>query len=134
MKYKKYILLFVLSILLFPFIVKAESQYLYDVLKNEAESGGLAREYTGEHRDSYTKNPTAAIYHWYAENNTIGSQITEKNNVIFANHCWQMIRTTDTGGVRLLYNGRTDNGKCYGSNQVMSVLCISKLYAIVAYT
>jgi hypothetical protein len=36
----------------------------------------------------------------------------EKNNVIFANQCWQMIRTTDTGGVKLLYNGEPEDGKC----------------------
>ena len=31
----------------------------------------------------------------------------ENNNVIFANKCWQMVRTTDTGGVKLIYNGET---------------------------
>ena len=29
----------------------------------------------------------------------------DDNNVVFANKCWKMIRTTDTGGVKLLYNG-----------------------------
>ena len=27
------------------------------------------------------------------------------NNVIFANKCWKTVRTTDTGGVKLIYNG-----------------------------
>ena len=27
------------------------------------------------------------------------------NNVYFAGKCWQMIRTTDTGGVKMIYNG-----------------------------
>ena len=27
------------------------------------------------------------------------------NNVIFANQCWKTVRTTDTGGVKLIYNG-----------------------------
>lgn len=27
------------------------------------------------------------------------------NNVLFANYCWKVVRTTDTGGVKLLYNG-----------------------------
>ena len=31
----------------------------------------------------------------------------ENNNVIFANKCWQAMRTTDTGGVKLIYNGET---------------------------
>lgn len=28
------------------------------------------------------------------------------NNVIFANYCWKIVRTTDTGGVKLIYNGK----------------------------
>ncbi len=35
------------------------------------------------------------------------------NNVIFANFCWKIIRTTETGGVKLIYNGEpSDDGKC----------------------
>ena len=29
----------------------------------------------------------------------------DNNNVLFANKCWKMVRTTDTGGVKLIYNG-----------------------------
>jgi len=93
-------------------VVKAKSNYLYDVLKDEAESGGLAREYTGEHHDSFTEEPSKKIYHWYAESNDEGNQVLEKNNVIFANHCWQMIRTTDTGGVKIIYNGEAVDNQC----------------------
>lgn len=34
------------------------------------------------------------------------------NNIIYGGFCWKIIRTTDTGGVRLIYNGLVDNGKC----------------------
>ena len=35
------------------------------------------------------------------------------NNVLFGGFCWQIVRTTDTGGVKLLYNGEPDeNGSC----------------------
>ena len=27
------------------------------------------------------------------------------NNVIFGGYCWQMVRTTDTGGIKMIYNG-----------------------------
>ena len=110
---KKY-LLYVLSLLLIvPFEVKAESKYLYDVLKDEAEKeGGLAREYTGEHHDSFTEEPTHKIYHWYATTNSEGDTIRENSNVIFGGFCWQIVRTTDTGGVKLLYNGESVDGKC----------------------
>ena len=37
----------------------------------------------------------------------------QDNNVKFANSCWKIIRTTGTGGIKLLYNGDTDqNGTC----------------------
>ena len=78
---------------------------LYSVLKDAASDGTYAREYTGEHHDSFTKEPSKKIYHWYGSNDTNGTAILDKNNVVFAGICWQMIRTTDTGGVRLLYNG-----------------------------
>ena len=86
---------------------------LYDVLKRAKKEGTYAREYTGEHQDSMDSSlSTKKIYHWYGSSDTNGTAILDKNNVIFANHCWQMIRTTDTGGVRLIYNGEVENGKC----------------------
>ncbi len=39
------------------------------------------------------------------------------NNVVYANKCWKAVRTTETGGVKLLYNGPTDaNGQCTSTN------------------
>ena len=85
---------------------------LYNVLAKEAETGGLAKKYTGNHHDSFTDAPSKDIYHWYSANDTEGTQIQNKNNVIFADHCWQMIRTTDTGGVKMIYNGEVENNQC----------------------
>ena len=90
-----------------------EKTTLYKVLKNEAENNGLAREYTGDHQDSMdVSKSTQKIYHWYATNDTEGTSIQDKNNVIFAGHCWQMIRTTDTGGVKMIYNGEVEDEQC----------------------
>lgn len=85
---------------------------LYDVLKTEAENKGLALEYNGKHQDSFTQTSTEKIYHWFAENDEDGEKIREKNNVFFAGFCWQILRTTDTGGVKLIYNGILHNGGC----------------------
>ena len=85
---------------------------LYSVLECEAKNGGLAKEYTGGHHDSFTEEPSKAIYHWYAKNNSEGAEVLDKNNVIFAGQCWQMIRTTDTGGVKMIYNGEAENNQC----------------------
>ena len=85
---------------------------LYNVLKKETETGELARKYTGEHKDSFTEEPSQDIYYWYAANDSQGTQVLDKNNVLFAGQCFQMIRTTDTGGVKMIYNGEADDGKC----------------------
>ena len=34
------------------------------------------------------------------------------NNVLFAGFCWKIIRTTDTGGVKMIYNGTPSNNQC----------------------
>ncbi|MBQ3306692.1 MAG: hypothetical protein IJG68_00705 [Bacilli bacterium] len=102
----KHFFVILIVLLLLPLTTHAEDHYLYDVLKNEAESGGLAKEYTGEHHDSFTEEPTHKIYHWFGNDYEEADQILEKNNVLFGGYCWQMIRTTDTGGVKLLYSGR----------------------------
>ena len=35
------------------------------------------------------------------------------NNIKFANFCWKIVRTTETGGVKLIYNGTAaDDGSC----------------------
>ena len=95
--------------------VKKYDHTLYGVLE-KAVSQGYAKEYTGEHHDSFTSEPSKKIYHWYAPETTAGNnlanEILDKNNVIFAGHCWQMVRTTDTGGVKMVYNGEPENNQC----------------------
>ena len=83
-----------------------KNQKLYDVLKDAAEVGTYATTYNGSHQDSINGAGNKAIYHW--------NNVNQKNlnNVIFAGFCWQMIRTTDTGGVKMIYNGVPDEGKC----------------------
>ena len=85
---------------------------LYGVLKSAAQEGTYAKEYTGEHQDSFLGTGNKKIYHWYGSDNANGTAILNKNNVIFAGHCWQMIRTTDTGGVKMIYNGEVENNQC----------------------
>ena len=103
---KKIFYTLLIVLFLVPVITHAETKKLYDVFKEEAESGsGLVREYTGEHKDSFTEEGTKKIYHWYAESNDNANTILEKWNVLFGGFCWQAYRTTDTGGVKLIYNG-----------------------------
>ena len=34
------------------------------------------------------------------------------NNLIYGGFCWRIVRTSETGGVRVIYNGKSTNGKC----------------------
>ena len=36
----------------------------------------------------------------------------DNNHVLFANFCWRIVRTTETGGVKLIYDGKPTNGQC----------------------
>ena len=98
---------------------------LYKVLEDEAAIGTYASEYTEDHQDSMAGVGSEKIYYWYADNNTAGNskanEILDKWNVIFAGYCWQMIRTTDTGGVKLLYNGVPNEGKCNNTGVAQTI-------------
>ena len=126
---KKIFYTLLIVLFLVPVITHAETKKLYDVFKEEAESGsGLVHEYTGEHKDSFTKEGTKKIYHWYGEQYDIDNEnaVKDKWNVLFGNHCWQMYRTTDTGGVRLIYNGEY--------NEYEKIPLSQNQYSIVANT
>lgn len=91
----------------------SEQATLYKVLQKEATSGGLAKEYTGAHQDSVDGSGNRKIYYFSGSSSSDKSSILDKNNVIFANMCWEMFRTTDTGGVKMIYNGEPDaDGTC----------------------
>ncbi len=34
------------------------------------------------------------------------------NNAIFSNYCWKIVRTTDNGGIKMIYNGTPSDGHC----------------------
>ena len=85
---------------------------LYAVLENAALEGTYAKKYEGDHKDSFVKTGKKDIYYWYGSSNANSNSIQDMNNVIFADQCWKMIRTTDTGGVKLMYNGEAENNQC----------------------
>lgn len=76
---------------------------LYGVMRKDTAKN-IAAKYSGEHIDSVTEQGTEPIYYY--------NNYEDPDNVIFAGTCWKMYRTTDTGGIKLLYNGEPENGKC----------------------
>ena len=53
-----------------------------------------------------TSNDKYPIYYYR------GAYASVNNNLIFNNYCWKIVRTTATGGIRIIYNGPASNGQC----------------------
>ncbi len=45
----------------------------------------------------------------------------DNNHVIFANFCWRIVRTTETGGVKLIYDGIPSNGECSNTGEATTI-------------
>ena len=81
--------------------------------------------YIASYADIITSNPTFATQDTVGTNankETVyyytGSDAAANANVLFAGYCWQIVRTTDTGGVKLIYNGVAENNKCETTRSV----------------
>lgn len=60
-----------------------------------------------------TENNSNPVYYYRGE--------VENNNVIFADMCWKIVRTTETGGIKLIYNGVPTDGTCYNSGEASTI-------------
>ena len=91
---------------------------LYTVMKTLATAGNYAATYSGSSNDTYGVTGSKTIYYTKPKTTSVVSNLLEAINVKFAGFCWQLLRTTDTGGVKLLYNGDPDSttGYCKSVN------------------
>ena len=86
---------------------------LFDLIKNKADTT-TAIDYkmsskTSETNGIFTTTQTeknVPVYYFR------GAADKVNNNIIFNNMCWKIIRTTETGGVKIIYNGTPIDGKC----------------------
>lgn len=116
-KYTKYILI-ALSIVLVPTVyaicqvdIEVESKIeieklprLYDTIANLAmEGNACVTKYEGVVTDEVGKTVNATNVYFDS---------CEERNVIFGGFCWQVVRTTETKGTKLIYNGEPVDGKC----------------------
>ena len=78
---------------------------LFDILKEMSEeTNACATKYEGQVTDEVGKTVEAT--------NVYFNNCPEKRTVIFADACWQVIRTTETGGVKMVYYGLPVEGTC----------------------
>jgi len=117
-RYSKYIIL-VLSMLLIPTVyavckcdIEVESTIeiekkikLFNTVSNlSKEDNACVTKYEGQVTDEVDKTVNAS--------NVYFDKCLEKRNVIFGGFCWQIVRTTETKGTKLIYNGEPIDGKC----------------------
>ncbi len=79
---------------------------------------------------SSTSSDTNPIYYYN------GNASTTNNNVSFGGYCWKIIRTTDTGGIKMIYNGTPTNGECTtttGANTQIGTSIYNDTYNSTAY-
>lgn len=69
---------------------------------------------TGVFEYSPTKDDDFPVYYYRGA--------VTNNNVKFSNQCWKIVRTTDTGGVKLVYNGKPgSDGSCKNTGTASEV-------------
>ena len=73
-----------------------------------------------------TENDTFPIY-FYRGFDTEGKSVVSKNNVLFGGFCWKIVRTTDTGGIKIVYNGEpTQDNKCTNTTGTVTQISTSQ--------
>ncbi len=50
------------------------------------------------------------------------------NNVLFGGFCWKIVRTTDAGGVKLIYNGLPSGNNCTATTGASTIATSSGIY------
>ena len=83
------------------------SNSFYNKIANLASTADYVSTYSGNHNDTVFGSGISPIYYY------TGANAADNSNVYFAGFCWQIVRTTDDGGVKLAFNGQADaNEEC----------------------
>ena len=90
---------------------------LYNLIKSNAKTDTIdfsVNSMTSGTNGIYTTTATEGnvpVYYYRGATDQVN------NNIIFNNMCWKIIRTTETGGVKLIYNGTPTDGKCEATGE-----------------
>ena len=98
---------------------KTEKTLLYDFIKDNADTTT-----TIDFSQTSEASSTDGIY--MTTNTDTGEAVyyyrgNVDNHLIFANFCWRIVRTTETGGVKLIYDGVPSNGQCNNTGTATTI-------------
>ncbi len=127
---KKYFILIFLSMILTT-TVNAEDKNLYNELKRNALDDSKVSTYVTGSNGIDFMNPSSetngrGIYYIHNTKNNTYPIIYYRGNIsnnyaIYAGYCWQILLSTDSGAIKLLYAGLPDNNKCLAEEGAKSL-------------
>ena len=127
---KKYFI-FIILFMILTTTVNAEDKNLYNELKKNAIDDGKESTYVTGTNGIDFMNPSSetngrGIYYIHNTKNNTYPIIYYRGNIsnnfaIYAGYCWQILLSTDTGAIKLLYAGVPDNNKCLAEEGAMSL-------------
>ena len=95
---------------------------LYNFMKKNADTTTVidykVRSWSSGTNGIYTTTQTEGnvpVYYYRGDADKVN------NNIIFNNMCWKIIRTTETGGIKLIYNGVPTDGKCDNTGETTQI-------------
>ena len=104
---------------------------LYNVLKDNAVMDNIASTYvtspTGINLGEISSDTNGKGVYTLASTATDANPVyyyrgaVTNNNVEFGGFCWKMIRTTETGGIKLIYNGTREADGCTATGENASI-------------
>ena len=101
------------------FIDNKSSVLLYDYIKDNADTTTqIDFSKTSEASNTngiYTTTDTDSGFPVYYYRGSVD------NHVLFANFCWRIVRTTETKGVKLIYDGVPNNGQCNNTGDDVTI-------------
>ena len=90
----------------------------YDIMSNADKTTVIDFSKTSEKSNTngiyMTKDTDSGIPVYYYRGNV-------DNHLLFANFCWRIVRTTETGGLKLIYDGVPTDGQCNNTGSATAI-------------
>ncbi len=132
-KYKEFLALIIATVLIIPVTIYAVCSYSVDlgtniIINNQPTIKEALIEKYPNNFTKYDRLVTDEVGKTVQATNVYFAKSQATNNVIFANFCWQIVRTTEQGGVKMIYNGVPVDGTCPDRTQIVDRIIGKSVY------
>lgn len=128
MKHKLLLLFFLCVVFIFP---EVDAMNLYNELKNNSVLDNIKSTYVTSSTgiDFLETSSDTNGKGLYMMGNTVSNSFPilyyrgdiDNNYVIYGNYCWQIVRTTSTGGIKIMYAGVPNNNTCNNTGENLAI-------------